>query len=75
MKAIHNMKAIHIKAFLMLIALVLCFSTLGYVIYVGFFTPHVPRVVNIKGHEYIESGYRNTTMIHSESCTNKIHFK
>lgn len=31
------------------------------------------RIVYIKGHEYIESGFRNTHLIHSESCKHKSH--
>lgn len=33
------------------------------------------RIVKIDGHEYIESGIRRTSLIHSESCQNKSHKK
>lgn len=42
--------------------------------YRAFTTPN-NRIVTINEHEYIESGYRITTLIHSESCKNPVHKK
>lgn len=63
-----------LKIIFMYSIIILIIYIISYALYRSVTTPN-NRVVVINNHEYIESGYRYTTLIHSESCPNPIHQK